>query len=116
MAWMECSVVRQREEFVKLAMHDRANISQLCKRFGISRKTGYKWLDRQRRCKAMSDLSRRPLRSPRRSEAAVEAAALAVRERHPAWGGRKIRHVLIRERLPQVAQVPAASTITQILR
>jgi transposase InsO family protein len=119
MAWMECSVISQREEFVRMAMHDRANISQLCKRFCISRKTGYKWIERHRRHRAMSDQSRRPLRSPRRSVAAVEAAALAVRDEHPAWGGRKIRHVLIRENQqdrfpPQV--VPAASTITQILR
>jgi transposase InsO family protein len=122
MAWKECSMVSQREELVELAMQPEANVSRLCRSFGISRKTGYKWIGRRRRQEPMSDLSRRPRRSPRRSAAAVEAAALAVRAEHPAWRGRKIRHVLVlmghvlmggQEKRPHV---PAASTITAILR
>ena len=60
----------------------------------------------------LCDKSRRPLSSPRRSSAEVEGAALAVRQAHPAWGGRKIRQVIEREGI----ETPAASTITAILR
>ena len=46
MPWKEVSTMDLREEFVMLASHETANHSTLCARFGISRKTGYKWLDR----------------------------------------------------------------------
>jgi transposase InsO family protein len=59
------------------------------------------------------DQSRRPKHSPEQTAAAIEAQVLAVREAHPAWGGRKIRRVLQNQGCPEV---PAASTITAILR
>ena len=46
MAWKDVSVMSQREEFVVLASADGANVSELCRRFGVSRKTGDKWLSR----------------------------------------------------------------------
>ena len=46
MAWKEVSSMSQREEFVVLASVEGANLSELCRRFGVSRKTGYKWLAR----------------------------------------------------------------------
>jgi transposase InsO family protein len=89
-------------------------MTTLCERFGISRKTGYKWL--QRFCAGgaaeLADRSRRPKRSPRRTSEVLEAAILAERQSHPAWGGRKIRARLQTARL---TGVPAASTITQVL-
>ncbi|HEX5500635.1 MAG TPA: IS481 family transposase, partial [Thermomicrobiales bacterium] len=60
-----------------------------------------------------ADRSRRPHHSPQRASAELEAAVLALRDQHPAWGGRKLRHALARE---GVAEPPAASTITTILR
>ncbi|MCP2041370.1 transposase InsO family protein [Neisseria sp. HSC-16F19] len=96
-----------RQEFVTLARKADANISELCRRFGISRKTAYKWLKRDN----MQDQSRRPHRSPNRTPAATEAQVLALRDRHPALGGRKIAHVLQREE----GIVLAPSTITAIL-
>ena len=122
MPWKECTLVSERWEFVELASRPGANVAALCRRFGISRKTGYKWLDRHRKATAcprtppqavLADRSRRPRRSPGRCCEQVEQAVLAVRARHPAWGGRKIRAVLHREGM---ADPPAASTITQILR
>lgn len=114
MAWKEQSVFEQRKEFVELANHDESNVSQLCYRFGISRKTGYKWLARAREggLEALQDGSRRPKHSPRQSLPSVEEAVLRVRDCHPAWGGRKIAHVLARDRQIQVAP----STVTHILR
>lgn len=114
MPWGAVSAMELRDEFCRLAVQEDANIRQLCRRFGISGKTGYKWLGRYRQHGAagVEERSRRPLTSPRRSSAALEQAVLAVRVRHPAWGGRKIAAVLAREGLA----APAASTITEILR
>jgi transposase InsO family protein len=116
MAWREVSVIDQREEFAKLALCPGANLAALCRRFGISRSNGYKWIERylaQGRA-GLADRSRRPDRSPNRAAPAIEAAVLAIRaDSNNAWGGRKIARVL-RDRGERA--VPAASTITEILR
>src|SRR5260370_32635412 len=97
MAWNEVSVMDTRREFVCLALREGAKRRELCRRFGISPDVGYKWL---RRWKAgdreLADQSRRPKRMPRRSAAALEAQVVAVRDKHPAWGARKITHCLKR--------------------
>jgi transposase InsO family protein len=113
MSWEAYTVTEKREEFVVLAEKEGGNISALCRRFGISRKTGYKWLKRyaEGAAEALRDQSRRPLSSPQQSPASVEEAVLSVRQAHPAWGGRKIAHVLDRDRQLRVAP----STVTGIL-
>ena len=115
MAWKDVSVMSQRAEFVVLASADGANVSALCRRFGISRKTGYKWLSRYATegSAGLVDHSRRPLEPAGRTSDVLEKRVLALRGKHPAWGGRKLRRRL--QDLKQV-QVPAASTITEILR
>lgn len=113
MPWQEVSTVSLRREFVGLASQEGANIRALCRRFGISPTTGYKWLARAAAGEGLGDRPRRPASSPRRSSAATEGCVLAVRDAHPAWGGRKIRARLAAER---VAEVPSASTVTAILR
>jgi transposase InsO family protein len=109
MPWRELSIMEQREEFVRLALTPGANRSELCRRFGISREAGYKWLRRYRAEGAggLADRSRRPHSSPLRTPQAMEAQVL-----HNAWGGRKIAKVLRNT----MVEVPAASTITEILR
>ncbi|MBX3385339.1 MAG: IS481 family transposase [Phycisphaeraceae bacterium] len=91
------------------------NIRELCRRFGISAPTGYKWIERHGAGgePALHNVSRRPHASPSRSDAAIEAAVLKVRDQHPAWGARKIRAVL--EASGRSAGVPAASTVHAIL-
>jgi transposase InsO family protein len=106
--WSQYTVVDQREEFVSFARQPGANISELCRRFAISRKTGYKWLGRE----SCDDLSRRPLSSPRRTQTDLESKVLAVRDSHPAWGARKIAHVLLRDE--QVRLAP--STVNCVLQ
>jgi transposase InsO family protein len=110
--WLAVSQMESRSEFVRLALADGANVSALCRRYEISRKTGYKWLERERSGDALADRSRRPSSSPGRTEMSVEAAVLDLRREHPSWGGRKLRR-----RLQDLgmAEVPAASTITAIL-
>ncbi len=113
MPWREVSVMDQRREFVRLALQEGANRRELCRRFGISPTVGYKWLARFQSGDAeLADQSRRPHKSPGRSEAAIEAAVVVLRDAHPAWGARKIAGCLDREGL----EVPAISTVHAILR
>lgn len=114
MPWQEATVMSRRKEFVTLTQLPGAHISELCRRFGISRKTGYKWISRSQSLDPQwaEDRSRRPRRSPGRVLPETERAVLAVRESHPAWGGRKIRKWL---EAKGGLRPPAASTIAAIL-
>ncbi len=104
----------ERQEFLAFARQEGANITALCDRYGISRKTGYKWLARAAAGDgALADRSRRPRASPVRTPAAMEARILALRAEHPSWGGRKLHHRLVAQ---GVLGVPAPSTITAVLR
>src|SRR5262249_50168750 len=112
MPWQECSTMTLRHEFLTLAQQPGSNFSELCRRFGISRKTGYKWRRRyqQKGSAGLVDRSRRPQRSPWRSEPALERQVLAVRDQY-GWGARKIKTCLERD-----GQGPLAkSTIHTIL-
>ncbi len=115
MPWVG-SVESQRLEFCRLVESGfDVAFSVLCARFGISRKTGYKWLDRYRLegPGGLVDRSRAPVSSPSRTPEVMVAKVLDMRREHPAWGGRKIRRRLIN--LGNV-DVPAPATITGILR
>lgn len=115
MPFREVSRMDERLEFVMLASAQGANVRGLCRRFGISPATGYKWLERWRAAgqAGLAEHSRRPHTSPRRSRSELEAAVLEIRAAHPAWGGRKIAR-----RLQDLGHhdVPAPSTVTAILR
>ena len=114
MPWGPKSMLDVRSEFVMLARGEAANVSELCRRFGISTKTAYKWLGRfEREGQAgLADQSRRPKNSPGRSAEAMEAQVLEQRKKHPAWGGRKIAAALRRQEI----KAPSPSTVTAILR
>jgi len=114
MPWKKVTTMSLRLEFVRLALHEDANVSDLCQRFGISRKTGYKWLNRyqQHGKESLMDQSRRPQISPNRTPAEIEELVLQARDRYPVWGGRKIRSLLLRD---GHVDIPCPSTITAIL-
>ena len=115
MPFKESSIVSQRGEFCRLALLPGANVSELCRRFGIGRTTGHKWLDRYRAegLAGVEDRSRRPRASPQRTSASVELEVLSLRAEHPCWGGRKLRRLL---EWSGMERPPSASTITEILR
>ena len=116
MPFRECSIMSERAEFCRLALAPGANVRGLCRRFGLgSPRTAYKWMARYRAegAAGLADRSRRPHGSPHRSSAELEARVVALRAEHPCWGGRKLRRLLEWEGM---APVPAASTITAILR
>ncbi len=104
-----------KHEFVTLARKEGANIRELCRRYTISPPTAYELLDRYARegDSGLAERSRRPHTSPTRTPAEMEQAVVALREEHPAWGGRTIREVLVRS---GYRSVPSPSTITAILR
>lgn len=103
-----------REEACRLALVEGTNRRELCRRFGISAKTLYKWLSRYgaEGPAGLVERSRRPQQSPRRTNEATEAAVLRIRHENPMWGGRKIAAVLRRQGL----SAPAPSTVTAILQ
>lgn len=112
--WKESDRVSERLEFVRLASVKGANLSLLCERFEVSRKTGYKWLNRWRveGDQGLVDQSRRPKSSPGQTSGSMEQAVVELRLKHPAWGGRTLR-----KRLQTLghSDVPSASSITRIL-
>lgn len=116
MGWSEVSIMSMRREFVRLARQDGANVRELCRRYGISPTTGYKWIDRGGdEGETYEDRSRRPLHSPNRTGETVEQLILRIRDEHPVWNARKIRH-LLRRHLGADQRLPAASTVGQILK
>lgn len=109
--------MQAKREFVRLALAGtgpKANIRELCRRFGISPTAGYALLARYRLDgeAAFEARSRRPMHSPHRTADAVEAAVLAMRD-ETRWGARKISHVLRRDVDPEM---PPRSTVQKILK
>ena len=115
MPWKVASAMSQREEFVALAQCEGVNMSELCLRSGISRKTGYKWLRRYLEAgeQSLDDLPKRPHNSPNRTGAEMEQLVVDLRREHPTKGG----HVLARMLKDSGHNgVPSKSTVTAILR
>lgn len=109
MTWNARDAMSLRKEFVLLALQPDVNLRELCRRFAVSPTTGYKWLSRFKELGSagLQEHSRRPLTSPTRTADDLECEVLAVRNAHPAWGGRKISHLLAGRITP--------STVTNVL-
>ena len=119
MPWGETTAMSQKLEFITRLQHYDGSFSQLCEAFGISRTSGYKWRKwhADKGEPGLRELSRRPQCSPTITPVEIQQKVLAVRDLHPTWhptwGGRKIHWSLKHQ---NCQQVPAASTITAILR
>ncbi len=113
MAWETTNVMDQRKRFVLKALDPSSCMAELCREFGIPRKTGYKWVKRFQEggYGGLEDLSRRPRGSPSRTPAEVQLEILKLRLRHQTWGPKKLRELLKK----QFQRVPAASTIASVL-
>jgi len=115
MPFQEVSTVSLRHEFVLLALQPDANRRKLCRRFGITPATGYKWLQRylEGGLESLNDRSRKPLFSPSQTLPQVETTIISLRDEFPYWGARKLK-----ARLESLGHehLPSPSTITQILR
>ena len=102
--------------FVMLARSGRFTVTDLCEQFGISRKTGYKHLERYAELglDGLRPRSHRPHRSPQRTPETVEALILSERKLHRTWGPKKLQRVL--ETKHGLESPPACSTIADLLR
>ncbi|HVU29449.1 MAG TPA: IS481 family transposase [Sphingomicrobium sp.] len=107
--------MEERMRFV-LRRLDGEPMSELCREFGISRKTGYKIFERyeQDGFEAIRDRSRRPVRYAHQLPETLERIIVRAKQDKPNWGARKIRELLVR-RLPGDVKVPATSTIHAVM-
>src|SRR5262245_42707970 len=112
MPWGAVSLMSLRQEFVRMSEKKAVSFAEMCQRYGISRKTGYKWRGRCRNQAAGGLIvqSRRPKNIPGTSAIATEQSVLSLRQCHPRWGARKIRRLL----KTQAEAMPAGSTITTL--
>src|ERR1700746_4019888 len=96
MPWKASSVMEERLRFVARLL-DGESMTDMCREFGISRKTGYKIFDRYKEhgLKALTDRSRRPVRYANQLPQQVERLIVRLKAEKPYWGARKIREVLV---------------------
>lgn len=112
MPWKDKTVEELRKEFTEEAKTTK-NFSSLCREFGITRKTGYKWVKRSENQEELCDRSHAPQTIPHKTEPWVEDLVLAVRSENPEWGGKTIRKVLQNQ---GYTNLPCAKTIDNILK
>jgi len=114
MGWMETCAMDERMRFVMAIETQEEAFAAVCRRFEVSRKSGYKWIERYRAegVVGLIDRSRAPLNHPQAMAAAIAERCLVVRRVHPSWGPAKVRAKLDRD-APEIAW-PAASTIGEL--
>ena len=114
MPWKEKSVMDERVKFIGRLLEGES-MSELCKEFGISRKTGYKFRERYvaHGLRGLADQSRRPQLHPHKTSDAIEELIVKLRKLKPSWGPKKIR-VRLELDNPGI-KIPVASTINEIL-
>jgi putative transposase len=116
MPWSETSHMRERMLFVAEAQKGVFSVSELCESFGISRKTGYKWIERFERegLEGLKDRPRIARECPHRTIAEIAQRVLEFRRRHPRWGPKKLLARL--EQLDPSVAWPAPSTAGELLK
>src|SRR2546425_13258936 len=104
MPWQETLLMDQRVQFIADYQRDVFDVAELARRFSISRKTAYKWIDRYDAAgpAGLADRSRRPAHCPHETPEAIVAALIELRRRHPTWGAKKLLRILTK-RQPDVA-------------
>ena len=116
MPWMTETPMEQKQRFVALAQSGHFTVSELCEEFGISRKSGHKWIKRyaESGVQGLTDRSRAPKSVPGRTEGEIERLIVAERRRRPTWGPKKLYRVM--ETKHGIECPPARSTIGEILK
>jgi putative transposase len=116
MSWRKTDVMSERVKFIAAYLDGEASFTELCVDFGISRKTGYKWVERYEAggINSMHDLSRAPKNHPHAVRDDVVDLIVAARKKHPRWGPRKLLVIIARHH-PRL-DLPVASTAGEILK
>lgn len=116
MPWSETKPMDQRTQFIADYLRRTLDMTELCARYGISRKTGYKWIDRylEHGPAGLEEASRRPDSSPRQTPAEIVDALLEVRRHHPSWGAKKLL-VFVGKQHP-AWDLPGRSTVCDLLK
>jgi putative transposase len=111
MIWRETCAMEERMRFVDAVVENTESFAAVCRRFGVSRKTGYKWLARYEAegVEGLKDQSRAPLHHAHAMTARIAELCLMVRRAHPTWGPLKVK-AWLEQHDPQI-EWPAASTI-----
>jgi transposase InsO family protein len=105
----------QRTKFIADYLQRAIDTAELCDRYGIARKTGYKWIERYLHYgpAGLEERSRRPHESPNQTDSEIVTALLEVRRRHPSWGAKKLLRI-VHQRHPRWC-LPGRSTVCDIL-
>jgi putative transposase len=116
MPWKETCAMEERDAFLLAWWSGEFTMSELCRRFEISRPTGYKWMQRGEECgrQGLVERSRAPWHHPNATPVAQVAAIVTLKRRHPTWGPMTISDWLKRERADE--PWPAVSTTAEILK
>jgi len=114
MGWKGVTIVDQRVRFIAEYLKEYFPFNELCGQFNVSRKTGYKWVERyeQGGPEGLSDKSRRPHTCPHETDHAIIEAIVQARMKHPTWGPKKLLKILT----PRYPNLPAISTAADILK
>lgn len=112
MPWESKTVEELRKEFI-IAAQNTKNFSSLCREFGITRATGYKWIERGKNCESLSDRSHARKNISNKTDSETEQLILSVRKDNPAWGGKTIRTVLLNQGYDDL---PCVKTFNNILK
>ena len=110
MPWENKTVEELRKEFAEAAKNC-SNFSSLCREFGITRATGYKWVKRYENDESLSDRSRRPSITANKTSEAIETQIIEERTAHPGWGAKKIQVSLKNKGV----EMPCVKTVNNIL-
>src|SRR5947208_872490 len=115
MPWQETLLMDQRVQFIGDYQRDMFDVAELARRYGISRKTAYKWIDRYDvgGPVGLVDRSRRPAHCPHETAPPMIAALLDVRRHHPTWGAKKLLKIVARRH--PTWTLPARSTVCDLL-
>jgi len=118
MSWSVRGLKDARLEFVMIAREADASMSAACRQFGISRKTGYKWLHRYEASglDGLVEQNRRPRSSPLQVSGDVVVALLKLHDGHDDWGPKKLRARLIRNRSCPEDSIPSLATVARLSR
>jgi len=121
MPFTEQSIMGQRTEFCILSSKPGSNLSELCRRFKITRRTGYKWIERyiEYGMAGLSDNSKRPHHFPNQTAVGIEDYILNIRKDDQEWGSKKLHKIICNHKekgLYTYTTIPCRTTINKILK